>query len=340
MSAEAEFIRSKGTGAVRMTDIRKIFIDGGEGTTGLRILERFEGRRDVQLLHIDSELRKDAKERKRLIDESDITFLCLPDAAAIEAVELVDKDNDHTVIIDASTAHRTLSGWVYGLPELGKEYRSRIADSLRIAVPGCYASGFNMIVYPLVKMNIISPDYPVYATALSGYSGAGRKAIAVYESGDKGHDLYAPREYALTQAHKHLKEMKAISGLVREPLFTPVVDDYYSGMIVSVPLYSHLLARKATPEALRDMYAEFYDNEAFIKVREYGYDGIEPQNGFLAANAYSGRDDAELIISGNSDRILVSARFDNLGKGASGAAIQCMNIKLGVPEDTGLNIGG
>ncbi len=316
----------------------KIFIDGGEGTTGLRIIERFEKRDDVELLHIESELRKDAERRRHFINESDITFLCLPDAAAIEAVSLVDPDNDHTVIIDASTAHRTLPEWAYGIPELSSEFRDRIRTSNRIAVPGCYASGFNMIVYPLVQAGIIAPDYPIYATALSGYSGAGKKAIALYESEDKSKDLYAPREYALAQMHKHLKEMKAVSGLNREPLFTPVVDDYYCGMIVSIPLYTHLFAKKTSPEALRDMYASHYGGEQFIQVREYGYEKEEALNGFLSANAYEGRDDAEIIVTGNDDRILVSARFDNLGKGASGAAIQCMNIKLGVPEETGLNL--
>lgn len=314
----------------------KVFIDGGEGTTGLRILERFEVRDDVELIKIDPELRKDPTERKRLINSSDITFLCLPDAAAIEAVSLIDPDNDHTVIIDASTAHRTEAGWAYGLPELGSNFRDAIKNGNRIAVPGCYASGFNMIVYPLVNMGVIPADYPVSCTALSGYSGAGKKAIALYESEDKTNDLYAPREYALSQSHKHLKEMKAISKLDREPLFTPVVDDYYSGMVVSVPMYTHLFSKKVTPSELHDMYAKFYEGEQFIKVMPFGAEAED--NNFFAANAYSGRDDAQIYITGNDDRILVTARFDNLGKGASGAAIQCMNIKLGVAESTGLNL--
>ena len=314
----------------------KVFIDGGEGTTGLRILERFEARDDVELIKIDPELRKDPEERRKMINSSDITFLCLPDAAAVEAVGLVDEDNDHTVIIDASTAHRTEPGWAYGLPELGREFRDKIANGNRIAVPGCYASGFNMLVYPLVKMGIIAPDYPVYVTALSGYSGAGKKAIAVYESEDKTEDLYAPREYGLSQSHKHLKEMKAISGLEREPLFTPVVDDYYSGMIVSLPLYAHLMEKKVTPAELHKAYDEFYRDEKFITVMPFGSEA--EGNNFFAANAYSGRDDAQIYITGNDERLLVTSRFDNLGKGASGAAIQCMNIKLGLSEATGLNI--
>ncbi len=316
----------------------KVFIDGGEGTTGLRILERFEVRDDVELIKIDPELRKDPEERRKLINASDITFLCLPDAAAIEAVSLIDEDNDHTVIIDASTAHRTNEGWAYGLPELGAEFRDKIKNGNRIAVPGCYASGFNMITYPLVKRGIIAPDYPVTCMALSGYSGAGKKAIALYESEDKTTDLYAPREYALSQSHKHLKEMKAISGLEYAPIFTPVVDDYYCGMIVTIPLYAHLLKDKKTPEELHKIYDEFYKNEKFITVMPFGAESGEADNNFFAANAYAGRDDAQIYITGNEDRLLITARFDNLGKGASGAAIQCMNIKLGIDEATGLNI--
>lgn len=315
----------------------KVYIDGSEGTTGLRINERFQGREDIEVLHISSELRKDPDERAKFINSSDITFLCLPDAAAIEAVSLIDKDNDHTVIIDASTAHRTDEGWAYGIPELGESFRDKIRKSNRIAVPGCYASGFLMCVYPMVKLGIISDDYPVCVTALSGYSGAGKKAIALYESPDKTQDLFAPREYALSQQHKHLKEMKAIAGLKRAPLFTPVVDDYYSGMVVSFPVYTDLFVKKVTPGELHDVYADFFKGEPFIKVMPFGSEADD--NNFLAANAYSGRDDAQIYITGNEERILVSARFDNLGKGASGAAIQCMNARLGIDETTGLNLG-
>ena len=314
----------------------KVFIDGSEGTTGLRIFERFQSRDDIELLQISSELRKDPQERRKFINASDITFLCLPDAAAIEAVSLIDKDNDHTVIIDASTAHRTEAGWAYGFPELGKDFRDKIKNGKRIAVPGCYASGFMMMVYPLVKGGIIADDYPVCVTALSGYSGAGKKAIALYESPDKTEDLFAPREYALSQKHKHLKEMKAIAGLKREPLFTPVVDDYYSGMIVSLPLYADLLKTRKTPEELHAYFADYYKDEKFIKVMPFGSE--EEGNNFFAANAMSGRDDAQLYITGNEDRLLVTARFDNLGKGASGAAIQCMNIVMGQDEAKGLNL--
>ena len=312
----------------------KIFIDGSEGTTGLRINERMAVRRDIELLTIDPELRKDPAERKRLINASDVTFLCLPDAAAIEAVSLIDPDNDHVCIIDTSTAHRTNPEWAYGFPELSKEFRDKIKNSKRIAVPGCYASGFMMMVYPLINMGIMGKDYPVCVTALSGYSGAGKKAIAVYESADKTEDLYAPREYALSQQHKHLKEMKLISGLDREPLFTPVVDDYYSGMIVSFPIYTHLLKEKVTPEELQKRFAAYYDGEPFIKVMPFGSEA--EGNGFFAANAMSGKDDAQIYVTGNDDRILITARFDNLGKGASGAAMQCLNIKLGEDETKGL----
>lgn len=312
----------------------KVYIDGSEGTTGLRINERFQNRDDVEILTISSELRKDPEERRKFINNSDITFLCLPDAAAIEAVSLINPDNDHTIIIDASTAHRTDEGWAYGLPELGSQFRDNIKNGKRIAVPGCYASGFMMCVYPMLKCGFIDNEYPVCVTALSGYSGAGKKAIAVYESDDKTEDLYAPREYALSQQHKHLKEMKAITGLAREPLFTPVVDDYYSGMIVSFPVYAHLMKKKANPEEIQKAFADFYKDEKFVKVMPFGSEA--EGNNFFAANAYSGRDDAQIYITGNDDRLLITARFDNLGKGASGAAIQCMNIVLGLDEATGL----
>lgn len=315
---------------------KKVFIDGSEGTTGLRINERFENRDDIEILRIPSELRKDPEERRKYINESDITFLCLPDAASIEAVSLVNPDNNHTVIIDASTAHRTDAGWAYGLPELGKEFRDNIKNGKRIAVPGCYASGFIMMVYPLVKLGIIGDDYPVAVSALSGYSGAGKKAIAMYESPDKSNDLFAPRQYALSQQHKHLKEMKAVCGLKRAPLFTPVVDDYYSGMLVSFPIYADLMKKKMTPEQVRDALAGYYKGETFIKVMPFGSE--EELSGFYAANAYSGRDDAQIYVTGNEERFLVCSRFDNLGKGASGAAIQCMNIVLGCDEAKGLSL--
>ena len=312
----------------------KIFIDGSEGTTGLRIHERFAGRDDVEILPIASELRKDAGERKRLINESDITFLCLPDAAARESVSLI--ENENVRIIDTSTAHRTQEGWAYGFPELSGEFRERIAKGKRIAVPGCYATGFISLVYPLIRSGILPKDYPVATFAMSGYSGAGKKAIAVYESKDRAPEFDAPREYALSQQHKHLKEMTKITGLQRTPLFSPMVCDYYSGMIVTLPLYTDLLNGKPSLQEVQEKLAAFYEGEPFIQVMPLGKE--EETNGFLAGNARSGWDGLEIFVTGNEDRILISSRFDNLGKGASGAAIQCMNIVMGVDEKKGLNL--
>jgi len=312
----------------------KIFIDGSEGTTGLRIYERFQERDDIELLRIDPELRKDPAERSKLINASDVTFLCLPDAAAKESVSLV--KNERVTIIDASTAHRTEEGWAYGFPELSDKHRRAIKDGRRIAVPGCYASGFISIVYPLIKGGILPKDYPVSSFALSGYSGAGKKAIAVYESEDRPREFSSGREYALTQQHKHLKEMQRITGLDRTPLFSPIVDDYYSGMIVSVPLFTDLLHKKTDPEALLDYYAQYYAGEKFIKVSEK--DDEVAAGGFLAGNGMSGWDGLKLYVTGNQERVVVSAQFDNLGKGASGAAIQCLNIILGCDEAKGLNL--
>ena len=312
----------------------KIFIDGSEGTTGLRIHERFAGRDDVEILPIASELRKDVGERKRLINESDITFLCLPDAAARESVSLI--ENENVRIIDTSTAHRTQEGWAYGFPELSGEFRERIAKGKRIAVPGCYATGFISLVYPLIRSDILPKDYPVATFAMSGYSGAGKKAIAVYESEDRAPEFDAPREYALSQQHKHLKEMTKITGLQRTPLFYPMVCDYYSGMIVTLPLYTDLLNGKPSLQEVQEKLAAFYEGEPFIQVMPLGKE--EETNGFLAGNARSGWDGLEIFVTGNEDRILISSRFDNLGKGASGAAIQCMNIVMGVDEKKGLNL--
>ena len=312
----------------------KIFIDGSEGTTGLRIHERFAGRDDVEILPIASELRKDVGERRRLINESDITFLCLPDAAARESVSLI--ENENVRIIDTSTAHRTEEGWAYGFPELSGEFRERIAKGKRIAVPGCYATGFISLVYPLIQSGILPKDYPVATFAMSGYSGAGKKAIAVYESKDRAPEFDAPREYALSQQHKHLKEMTKITGLQRTPLFSPMVCDYYSGMIVTLPLYTDLLNGKPSLQEVQEKLAAFYEGEPFIQVMPLGEE--EETNGFLAGNARSGWDGLEIFVTGNEERILISSRFDNLGKGASGAAIQCMNIVMGVDEKKGLNL--
>lgn len=312
----------------------KIFIDGSEGTTGLRIHERFAEREDVELLPISSELRKDKEERKRLINSSDITFLCLPDAAAEESVSLV--ENDHVRIIDTSTAHRTMEGWAYGFPELSKEHREAIAAGNRIAVPGCYATGFISLVYPMVAEGLISADYPVSAFGISGYSGGGRKMIAAYEAEEREDALLAPREYALSQAHKHLKEMKKIPGLKGEPLFSPIVADYYSGMVVSVPVYTELMNKGRTPQEVWKYLADFYAGSRFVRVMPFGAE--EASANMLAGNAMSGRDSLRIYVTGNEDRVLLSSQFDNLGKGASGAAIQCLNIALGCEESKGLHL--
>ena len=312
----------------------KIFIDGSEGTTGLRIHERFAEREDVELLPISSELRKDKEERKRLINSSDITFLCLPDAAAEESVSLV--ENDHVRIIDTSTAHRTMEGWAYGFPELSKEHREAISAGNRIAVPGCYATGFISLVYPMVAEGLISADYPVSAFGISGYSGGGRKMIAAYEAEEREDALLAPREYALSQAHKHLKEMKKIPGLKREPLFSPIVADYYSGMVVSVPVYTELMNKGRTPQEVWKYLADFYAGSRFVRVMPFGAE--EESANMLAGNAMSGRDSLRIYVTGNEDRVLLSSQFDNLGKGASGAAIQCLNIALGCEESKGLHL--
>lgn len=312
----------------------KVFIDGSEGTTGLRINERFEKRDDIELLRISPELRKDPAERKRLIHESDITFLCLPDEAARESVALA--ENENTVIIDTSTAHRTEEGWAYGFPELSDAHKTAIEQGKRIAVPGCYATGFISLVYPLVTGGILPKDYPVSSFAISGYSGAGKKTIAVYECADRPKELSSGREYALTQQHKHLKEMRKITGLARTPLFSPIIDDYYSGMVVSVQLYAELLAKKETPESLLQFYADYYKDKRFIRVS--AVDDETAASGFLAGNGLSGWDGLKIYVTGNTERIVVSSQFDNLGKGASGAAIQCMNIILGCDEAKGLDL--
>lgn len=312
----------------------KVFIDGKEGTTGLRIYERFKNRDDIELITISDELRKDPNERKKCINQSDVTFLCLPDQAAIEAVSLC--DNPNTKIIDASTAHRTLESWAYGFPELGNEFLKKIKVSNRIAVPGCYASGFMSIVYPLVKLGICGNDYPFSVNAISGYSGAGKKAIAVYESDNREKKYDSPRLYAMQQMHKHLKEMKAIAGLKYQPLFSPYVCDFYSGMLVTIPLFSNLLKKKMSPLDIRNQLFDYYKDNKFVRVMPYDEKGTA--DGFLEANHLSGYDYLEIYVSGNEERINIVACLDNLGKGASGAAIECMNIALGIEPEKGLNL--
>ncbi len=308
----------------------KVYIDGQEGTTGLKILERFKNRNDIELLRIDEDKRKDPEERRKLIHTADFTFLCLPDAAAKEAVALAEGSN--TRIIDASTAHRINPDWAYGFPELGADFREKIAHSARTAVPGCYASGFVSMVYPLVKLGILPKDYPVSVHAVSGYSGAGKKAIAVYESDDRPAGFDSPRQYALTQQHKHLPEMQKICGLDYAPAFNPLVCDYFSGMVVSLPLHTRLLTKKCTAEDIRKALDEYYAGANFVKVMPEG----DPQDGFISANDLSDTNMMQLFVNGNDDRLILCSRLDNLGKGASGAAVQCLNIMMGIDETTGL----
>ncbi len=307
----------------------KVYIDGQEGTTGLKILERFKDRTDIELLRIDEDKRKDNDERKKLINSSDFTFLCLPDAAAKEAVAMAD---EKVRIIDASTAHRTNPDWAYGFPELGKDFRDKITGSNRVAVPGCYASGFASMVYPLVKLGIMPADYPVSVHAVSGYSGAGKKAIAAYESADRPADYDTPRQYALTQQHKHIPEMQKICGLEYAPAFNPLVCDYFSGMVVSLPIHMRLLTKKYTSDDIRKALSEYYADSFFVKVKPEG----EPQDGFIGANELSGTNFMEIFVNGNDERLIICSRLDNLGKGASGAAVQCLNIMMGIDEKTGL----
>ena len=310
----------------------KVYIDGQEGTTGLKILERFRNRTDIELLRISEKKRKDADERRRLIHASDYTFLCLPDAAAIEAIALAEGSSAR--IIDASTAHRTNPAWAYGFPELGAQFREKIAAGDRVAVPGCYASGFCSMVYPLVKLGIMPADYPVSVHAVSGYSGAGKKAIAVYEGDNRPASFDSPRQYALTQQHKHLPEMQKICGLDYAPAFNPQVCDYFSGMVVTLPIHTRLLAKKYTPADVRKALSEYYaaNHSYFVTVMPEG----EPEDGFIGANDLSGTNRMELFVNGNDERMVICSRLDNLGKGASGAAVQCLNIMMGIDEKTGL----
>ena len=313
---------------------KKVFIDGKEGTTGLRIYERLEKRDDIELLLIDEEKRKDLEERKKYINNSDITFLCLPDAAAKEALELV--ENKNVKIIDTSTANRCNEEFAYGFPELGLDFYNKIKNSNRIAVPGCYATGFISIVYPLIKMGVCNSDYPISCNAISGYSGAGKKGISQYEDINKDKELESPRLYALSQMHKHLAEMKYITGLKEKPLFNPYIANYYEGMLVNIPLYVSRLNKKVTPKELHELFSNYYKDNDFIRVMPYMDNGNE--SGFLASNHIVGFDYLEIYISGNEERINIAALLDNLGKGASGAAIECMNILLGLDLKTSLNL--
>ena len=305
----------------------KVFIDGSAGTTGLRIHERLQSRSDLELILLPDALRKDDNARKEALHTADIAFLCLPDAAAVQAVALA--EGSKVAIIDTSTAHRTADGWVYGFAELpGK--REALPGAKRVANPGCHASGFVALMEPLVREGLIAADLGLQSFSLTGYSGGGKGMIADYESEGRNPLLDAPRQYGLTQQHKHLKEMVKLCGLATTPVFCPIVADYYSGMEVVVPLFTKDL--KGTPEDVKQLYKACY-HTAMVH-----YEEAADESGFLSANALSGRDDMEISVCGKEDRILLVARFDNLGKGASGAAIQNMNIMLGLDETTGLNV--
>ncbi len=305
----------------------KVFIDGKEGTTGLKIFERLGRRSDLELITLPEELRKDAGARKECIDSADIVFLCLPDAAAIEAVSLC--GNEKVRIIDASTAHRTYPAWAYGFPELSRAHREKIENSKRVAVPGCHASGFISLVYPLIAGGIVSPDYPFVCHSVTGYSGGGKKMIAEYEAEGRSAELDSPRQYGLSQKHKHLPEMQKICGLEYAPVFNPIVSDYYSGMCVTVPLHVRLMAKKMNANQLKEYFTEYYASHNFIKT-------VQESKSYLPANPLVGTNRMEIYVDGNDERIVLASVFDNLGKGASGAAVQCMNIMLGMDERTSL----
>ncbi len=304
--------------------MKTVFIDGSAGTTGLRIHERLAARTDLTVLTLSDDKRKDPAARAEALHAADVAFLCLPDDAARESVALAEGSN--VVIIDTSTAHRTAVGWTYGFPELG--YREAIAASKRIANPGCHASGFLALVAPLTKAGILSPDAALSAFSLTGYSGGGKKMIAEYEDCERDVLFDAPRQYGLTQKHKHLPEMAAVAGLSQAPVFCPIVAPYYAGMEVTVPLFASQI--NGTAADIAAVYRTTYQN-GLVCFCESNSEG-----GLLSAGAFAGRDDMEITVQGNDERILLVARFDNLGKGASGAAIQNMNIVLGADEATGL----
>ena len=308
----------------------KVYIDGKEGTTGLQIYDRLAARSDIELLLIDEDKRKDPVERKRLMDAADIVFLCLPDAAAIEAVSLIESPN--TRVIDASTAHRTNPDWDYGFPELSEKHREAIQVSKRVANPGCHATGFISVVYPLVAMGLISRDACLSSFSLTGYSGGGKKMIAQYEAEDKGAELFAPCPYGMGQGHKHLPEMQKICGLTHKPVFTPIVDDYYKGMATTVPFHMSEMQGVSTLHEVWQKLSDYYAGATMVQVAE------TTDTAKIYGNAKAGKDTLTLIVAGNDEQFTITALFDNLGKGASGAAVQNMNLMLGLDETTGLTL--
>lgn len=310
--------------------MKKIFIDGRAGTTGLRIYERLAERADIELLTLSDEDRKNTEKRREMLNRCDIAFLCLPDDAARESVSLI--SNPEVAVLDTSTAHRTEPGWTYGFPELDPAVAEKVKTAKRIAVPGCHASGFIALVRPLVAAGLISPDLRLTCHSLTGYSGGGKKMIAEYEDPNRPVLFDAPRQYGITQQHKHLKEMVKISGISTAPVFCPIVADFYSGMEVTVPLFKEDLLNGATVADVREVYRKLYTGP-IVTYAENASEG-----GLLAANAFSGKDTMQVTVEGNEDRILLIARYDNLGKGASGAAVECMNMVMGADPSEGLAI--
>lgn len=311
--------------------MKKIFIDGKAGTTGLRIFNRLSERDDIELITLSDEERKDVAARKQALNSCDIAFLCLPDDAARESVSLI--DNPDVVVLDTSTAHRTAEGWTYGFAELNENQALKIATSKRIAVPGCHASGFIALVAPLVKAGLIDKDAALSCFSLTGYSGGGKKMIAEYEDENRPALYEAPRQYSLTQQHKHLKEMRHVTGIEKEPVFCPVVAPFYSGMEVTVPLHKEMVNSENPVADIKKIYEKAYQGPIVNFKDEIG------EGGFLSAGAYTGLDIMEVSVSGNDDRMILTARYDNLGKGASGAAIQCMNLVMKVSESKNLSLG-
>jgi N-acetyl-gamma-glutamyl-phosphate reductase len=309
--------------------MKRVFIDGKAGTTGLRIYERLGGRTDIEMITIPEAYRKDEKARREAINRADVAFLCLPDAAAREAVAMV--DNPDTVIIDTSTAHRTDPAFAYGFPELSPSLEEKIKNSKRIAVPGCHASGFIALVHPLIQNGILSPSARLTCHSITGYSGGGKKMIGEYEDADRNPLLVAPRQYGLTQEHKHLKEMKAVTGLSVAPIFCPIVSDFYSGMVVTVPLFKEDVGG-LPPAALAEVYRNLYQGPIV------SYQADMSEEGFLSGAGLAGKDGMQISVFGNDDRILLVARYDNLGKGASGAAVENLNIVLGLEKTLGLEL--
>lgn len=307
---------------------KKIFIDGSAGTTGLRIRERLSGREDIELLILPEELRKDSAARKKMLNEADIAFLCLPDDAAREAVAMI--ENPDTVVLDTSTAHRTDAAWCYGFPEIGSIGFEKVQNAKRVAVPGCHASGFIALVAPLIEAGILPKDAELTCHSITGYSGGGKKMIAQYESGERSELLDAPRQYALSQSHKHLPEMQAVCGLEKAPIFCPIVADFYSGMAVTVPLFASQLQKGYGIEDIKELYRKAYQGPIVNWSEEPDADGL------YSAVALGNSDKMQISVQGNEERILLLARYNNLGKGASGAALECMNIILGEDIDKGL----